>query len=283
MKVTYTFTVLRYVHDVTTGEFANVGVALYSPEAKYVGAICTPRYGRVNRMFLDIDPSHFKSLMRYIQSRFEEYGERLQTELLFDSLPKTVIEIARGILPSDDSSLQWSDPGNGVTEDPAMMLETLFVRMVQRYEEKHRPPSREDEDIWKEFKSQLERRRVLAHLRPKRIVAKDYDYEFDHARQNNIWHMYEPVSLDLLEPDSILDKANRWLGRVTILKDAKEEFKLYMLLGEPRDEKLKSVFVKAKNILNKMPGQKAFILEHEAEKFSEELASEIQRHEDDGI
>ncbi len=54
MKTTYTFTVLRYVHDITTGEFANVGVALFAPEAKYLGAICTPRYGRLTRIFLDI-------------------------------------------------------------------------------------------------------------------------------------------------------------------------------------------------------------------------------------
>ena len=103
MKVTYTFTVFALgVHDITTGEFANVGVALYSPEAKYVGAICTPRYGRVSRMFLDFDSVHFRSLMRYIQSRFEERAERLPRELPFESAPRTVMEIARSILPSDD-------------------------------------------------------------------------------------------------------------------------------------------------------------------------------------
>jgi hypothetical protein len=133
--------------------------------------------------------------MRYIQTRFEEHRERLPRELPFESQPKTIMEIARGILPLDDSSLQWSDPGGGLTEDPAKMLETLYVRMVQRYEEKHRAPSREDDDIWKEFRAELERRRVLAHLRSKRIVAKDYDYEFDHARRNDLWHMYEPFGI----------------------------------------------------------------------------------------
>ena len=58
--------------------------------------------------------------------------------------------------------------------------------MVQRYEEKHIRPSREDEDIWKQFKKELETRRVLVHLRSKQIVAKDDHYEFEHARQNEI-------------------------------------------------------------------------------------------------
>ena len=33
MKTTFTYTVLRYVHDIATGEFVNMGVALDAPEA----------------------------------------------------------------------------------------------------------------------------------------------------------------------------------------------------------------------------------------------------------
>ena len=53
MKTTFTYAILRYVHDIATGEFVNMGVALYAPEAKYVSAICSPRYGRLSKMFLD--------------------------------------------------------------------------------------------------------------------------------------------------------------------------------------------------------------------------------------
>ena len=31
MKIPYSFSVLRYIHDVVTGEFANVGVVLFAP------------------------------------------------------------------------------------------------------------------------------------------------------------------------------------------------------------------------------------------------------------
>jgi len=279
MKTTYTFTVLRYVHDITTGEFANVGVALYAPEAKYLSAICTPRYGRLSRIFLDINGDHFRSLTRFIQARFEEQAEKLRGELPLEGRPKSVMEIAQAILPPDDSSLQWSDPGGGICEDPSKTLEALYVRMVQRYEERQQLPSREDEEIWKEFKKELESRHVVAHLQAKRIVAKDYDYEFQHARQNEVWHMYEPVSLDLIQAESILDKANRWLGRIVSLKDSPDKFSLHMLLGEPRDEKLKGTYVKAQNILHKMPVEHEFIKEHEAAQFSSKLAEEIAKHE----
>ena len=46
MKTHFTFTVLRYIHDPVSGEFANVGVVLYAPELRFLDAICTPD-GRV--------------------------------------------------------------------------------------------------------------------------------------------------------------------------------------------------------------------------------------------
>ena len=38
MIIAYSFVTLRYVHDVVTGEFANVGVVLYAPDARLLEA-----------------------------------------------------------------------------------------------------------------------------------------------------------------------------------------------------------------------------------------------------
>jgi Protein of unknown function (DUF3037) len=151
MKTTFTYTVLRYVHDIATGEFVNMGVVLYAPEARYVSALCNPRYGRLSKMF---------------------------------------------------------------------------------------------GDAWK----------------------------------NGLWNLYQPVSMDLQDADTILDKANRWLGRATNLKDSTEDFRLWMLIGEPKVDKLRPAYAKALNILNKMPVDKDLVTEAEAAKFSEELAGEIAKY-----
>jgi hypothetical protein len=278
MKTTFTYTVLRYVHDIATGEFVNMGVALYAPEAKYISAICNPRYGRLSKMFLDVNGDHLRSVMRYIQARFEEHAAKFSSELPLAEKPKSIMEIAHGILPRDDSALQWSEPNGGITEDPAATLDQLYVRLVEKYEQRAQLPSRQDDDVWKLFRKELESKQVLSRMQPKRIIAKDYDHEFDHAWRNGSWNLYQPVSMDLLDSDSILDKANRWLGRATNLKDSTEEFHLWMLIGEPRIEKLRPAYAKALNILNKMPVQKDFISEQEANKFSSELATEMAKH-----
>lgn len=278
MKTTFTFTVLRYVHDVATGEFVNMGVALYAPEANYVSAICNPRYTRLNRVFLNVNGDQIRSLMRYLQARFEEFGVKLNSELPLEGRPKSIVEIAAGILPPDDSALQWSEPGGGVSEDPAATLEQLFTRFVERYEQKPPSISRTEAEVWRVYKHELEQTQVLARLQTKRIVAKDDEYEFEHAWRNGLWRLYEPISFDLVESDSLVEKANRWLGRAMNLREAPEDFQLFVLLGEPQLEKLKQPFTRALNILNKMPVKKEFVREEEAAKFSRDLAREIQQH-----
>jgi len=280
MKTTFTYTVLRYVHDIATGEFVNMGVALYAPEAKYISAICNQRYGRLSKMFLDVNGDHLRSVMRYIQARFEEHAAKFNNELRLTETPKSIMEIAYGILPRDDSALQWSEPNGGITEDPATTLDQLYARLVEKYEQRTQLPSRQDDDVWKVFRKELESKQVLSRMQPKRIIAKDYDYEFEHAWRNGTWNVYQAVSLDLLDAENILDKANRWLGRATNLKDSPEDFHLWMLIGEPRNEKLRPAYAKALNILHKMPAKNNLVPEGEAGRFSGELAAVMAKVSD---
>ncbi|MGH9799255.1 MAG: DUF3037 domain-containing protein, partial [Blastocatellia bacterium] len=131
----YTYTVLRYMHDITTGEFVNVGVALYAPDARYAGALCRPTYGRLTKVFPGTNGEYFKSLMRHIQTRFENLGEQIATQLPLNQ-GDSVLDLAKTILPNDDSSLQWSPMGGGRTANPSQTLEQLFERMVMAYDDR---------------------------------------------------------------------------------------------------------------------------------------------------
>ena len=279
MKTPYSFSVLRYIHDVVTSEFINVGVVLYAPKVRFLSAICTSRYGRLTRMFSNVNGDHFRQVLRYIQARLEEEGERLASELPFNKLPLGVLEFTTKILPVDDSSLQFSPEGYGITENLQETLEKLYNRYVEQYYDRPERHSRSDEDIWKVFKKSLEEKRILSNLKPHQIVGNNYDYEFKYCWQNQKWHIHEPVSFDLIEPASVTDKANGWLGRIMSLNDGGESFKLNILLGAPQDERLKPAFVKAQNIMNRMPCEHEFINEDEAEDFAENLRKEIEEHE----
>jgi len=279
MKTAYTYTLLRYVHDVASGEFANVGVVVYAPEARYAGALCRDTYGRLSKMFPGLNGEGFKSLMRYIAAQIDAAGARMQGEFPFDTLPADAGALARSVLPHDDSSLQWGPVGGGLCDDPAEKLQDLFARYVMRYDEKEQVRTRTDEEVWSRFKRALDERHVTSRLQPKKIVVSDDEVEFTRAYKNEQWHCIEPVSLDLARPESIKDKAHQWLGQITSIKDAGERFSVYFLVGAPQSTTLRDSYANALRILAKVPVQYRIIPEEEAGKFAAWLGKVVEEHE----
>lgn len=137
IRYAYTYSVLRYVHDITAGEFVNVGVALHAPKTRYAGALCRSTFGRLSRVFPGMDGNSFKRTMSHIQSRFEQLGAGLGNEPPL-CIVETVLDLAHTVLPPDDSALQWAPMGGGLTSNPAHELEKLYERMVMQYETSRR-------------------------------------------------------------------------------------------------------------------------------------------------
>lgn len=278
MKSPYHFSVLRYVYDPVTLEFVNVGIALYAPRHAFVRALCTVHYSRISKMFERIDGATFRSTVRYIEHKVSVLNQEMAKGLLFENEQGTLDAILNRILPPDDSALKFVAGGVGITEKPDETLTKLFERYVSRYEAPSETSRRDDEDVWRVFREPLERKSLIPHLVPKKITAANYEYEFQRSWKNGVWHVYEPVSFDLVDGSSILEKANKWLGRATSLLDSAEAFKLFLLVGEPSDPGLRETFKKAHNILAKIPLRPELIAERDAEEFAEEVHAEFQAH-----
>ncbi len=275
MKTAYSFVTLRYVHDVVTGEFANVGVVLYAPAERYLEARFTSSYERLNALFVKIDHANYRNLIRYLGNRFVELAAEVRGGLNLAPV-QGIDELVRRVLPPDDSSLQWSAMSGGFSADVGETVGQLYARMIERYTRSGEVASRNDDDIAKPFKARLQK--AAEKLHEKRIVAKDYEYDFHYAWQNSIWHLYEPVSFDLMDRGSIVEKANRWLGRGVALNDSKERFKIHFLLGEPKQPGTEKAFVNAKHLLAKIPGETELVSEGDVDAFADSVAADIANH-----
>ena len=275
----YTYTVLRYVHDTSTGEFANVGVVISAPSAKFADAILRPTYGRLSKMFPGMDGEHFRQVIRHLQSRFEEIASQVREEMDLGQKPTNAQELAFSVIAPDDSSFQWSAMGSGLAADLPVTLESIYQKMVERYDDRQKTESRSDELVWKSFKKRLEERKVLSRLHPKTISVQDDEVTFSHAWKNHQWHCMETLSFDLMQPQSIREKAHSWLGKMTSIKDAMEKFRVCYLVGEPQLEGSRRAFEQALNVLHKTPVEHEIIREHEAESFAAEVAKEIAAHD----
>jgi hypothetical protein len=282
-KHPYTYTVLRYVHDTSTGEFANVGVVISAPSAKFADAILRPTYGRLSKMFPGMDGEHFRQVIRHLQSRFEEIASQVREEMDLGQKPTNAQELAFSVIAPDDSSFQWSAMGSGLTADLPVTLESIYQKMVERYDDRQKTESRSDELVWKSFKKRLEERKVLSRLHPKTISVQDDEVTFSHAWKNHQWHCMETLSFDLMQPQSIREKAHSWLGKMTSIKDATEKFRVCYLVGEPQLEGSRRAFEQALNVLHKTPVEHEIIREHEAESFAAEVAKEIAAHDSESV
>lgn len=282
MKTTYTYTVLRYMHDPSTGEFINVAAALYAPEARFAGAICRATYDRLSGMFPGLDGSAFRSIMIFVRSQFEDSNKKLQEEELFAAAkPKSVMELAYAALPHDDASFRWSEPAGGITDDPAGALQKIFARMVSRYDAKPYAGGRDDNDVRQRLGQEFQRREALRYLRPKTITAPHEEMSFPYAHKNGIWSCLDGISLDLDRPEAIRNKARRWLGLTLALKNSSEDFKLYLLVGEPSRpdaEQLKAV-QRAIGLLEEIPVPHRIVREGEIRRFTEEFSDEVEAYE----
>ena len=273
----FKFLTLRYLHDAITGEFANLGVVVYVP-GEFLGARFNSRTSRLRAIFGQVEKSHLKSLLGYLDRRFQGLAAEVPQSLI--QRHTNLRDLASSILPTDDSAVQWSPVQSGLTRNPVEELDRLFARLVTHYEQAGKSKHRTDQDVWRVFSAPLKEKRVLEKLTEKKLVAKDFEHTFEHAWKNGVWNLFEPLAFDYEDASSIQEKAGRWLGRGVALSDAVEPHKFWFLVGEPESDKLKRATGKALNLLGKIgPGKVEIVREHEREAFSEKMAAELQAHE----
>lgn len=281
MKTTYTYAILRYVHDPSTAEFVNVGVVLYAPEAHFAGAICRTNFERLSGMFPDFDGLAFRSLMRFVQSEFRRINEEWQQTDLLRQAPKSVMTLAHSVLPPSDNSYRWSEPAGGTTDYPEGALQKIFARMVSHYDEPREEGGRSDADVRSQLEQAFAQRGVRKFMHPKVIEAPNEQWPFPLAYKNGLWNCVDGISFDLTQPESIKNKARRWLGLAVALSKSPEAFQLNLIVAEPNhpDRSQAKAIQQAFGLLEEMPGTHRLIREDGIREFSEHLAHEIKAHE----
>ena len=122
----FQYTVLRVVPDVERGERINVGVILYSPERKFLGARVAVNTERLRAIAPDLD-----------LEAVERHLERLVAIADGDANAGPIARLPQserfGALSAPSSTIvQPSEVHTGVCEDGANELDDLFGRLVER-------------------------------------------------------------------------------------------------------------------------------------------------------
>ncbi|QOD84837.1 DUF3037 domain-containing protein [Chromobacterium haemolyticum] len=279
-RTQYSYSVLRYVHDIKTGEFVNVGVVVYAPEDRFIKALFRSSFSRVTGLFPSVYASNLRKLVSQVKYRFDEISDQTGCGLAFSQQEK-LEEILRQVVIDDDSSLKWSDISYGISSNIESMPFNLFNSLVVKYDTKTHHQGKSDDDIWRCIKRDLKSRKIEDYFREKTVKSHGDDdgLLFKHAWKNGKWHFLEPISFDLSAKESIRDKAYKHFGQYVSVADAKEKFKIYLLVGKPSNDQLNEAFDSAVSLLKKLPIENEVIFDDQFGKLAQVLADQVKSHE----
>jgi len=280
MNTRFSFSILRYIHDVISGEFVNIGVVVYAPDREYLECKINTKYSRVSSSFYGFDSAAYRSYTAKLQDRINRHGAELETGWLFPQ--DKLDELLRHYLPVDDSAYQFGPIRCGITDDPSEELHSQFDRFVTRYVKPDNPESRNDEAVWTAFKHSFPDKGLLTRLKTFTVVAPLEEHVFEHAWKNERWHFAEPISLDLQDTNSILGKAERWLGRLNVLKEAEDvKFKVHFLVGLPASPELLEHAKRAEQILQRAGDTVEIVSENDTARLVNEIRNDLAEEHND--
>ena len=121
----FQYTILRVVPDVERGERLNVGVVVYSPELKFIGARVHVDPERLKAVAPQVNPAeldrHLRALVKVADG--ESDGGPIA------ALPPS--ERFGALSAPSSTMVQPSEVHTGVCEDGAKVLDELFERLIR--------------------------------------------------------------------------------------------------------------------------------------------------------
>lgn len=276
-KFGYTYCLVKYVHNPAAGEMLNIGVILFSEEAKQIIGKFEIHFDRLSSAFANFDGDHYRFIIRNLEHSIFQLNDRFKPSL-FQREFKDIKDIFRTLVPDLGLSIQFGNVLAGITNDLEDESEHIFYRLITSQTPQKEKKSRSDEEVWTVFNRPLAQKQVTKYLKPKHFTSNEYDLKFEHTFKNEKHHILDPVTMDYAQTESIQNRAIKILGQATTLEGNSEIGKLYLLLGVPKNPSHKNAYIKAKNLLNKIPIDKEIIEENDAEDFAKEITSYMKEH-----
>ena len=191
-KTPFQFAVLRYIHDSFTGEFLNVGVAFYCQEPAFFKVRLLPKYGRITAAFPATDGEFYRGYISSLQTKFDKMADK---QVTFEPwLPNSIEELLNGVLPPDDSSIQFGEVQGGMADDLDATFEAVYKRLVETHLPREESETRNEAEVWSIFNKLLREQHVTRYLQTAIIRTDKQDFEFEHAWKNGHWKALEPLS-----------------------------------------------------------------------------------------
>ena len=133
--ISYQYQILRYRHDVATGEFADIGLVFYEPVGKTLLVETVKDYHRLSMFFGSVPGADLLRLLGNIKTDLKKTAARSQQDSNHTDV-KSITDMTASVLPDDDNALFFSEVFTGWHFDAESAFQDLHERLLLSYTEK---------------------------------------------------------------------------------------------------------------------------------------------------
>lgn len=129
---TYQYQLLRYQHDVATGEFAHVGLVYFDAKTSFLRTRMIKNYERIALFFGAIDGEHLMRTLHGLENEFNRLAKSLNKDSTFRQF-SSVKELTSSVLPPNDNALSFSPIFKGIDFDHNNSFNDLYYNLIGKY------------------------------------------------------------------------------------------------------------------------------------------------------
>lgn len=219
MNIACHYAIARFAPFIETGEFANVGLVMFSPAARFFGfKLLGNRFARVTNFFEGLETKIFKASMHGLRDELERISTLLKQP---GALTKEARNTIWGeLIKPRETMMRFSEPRIALAADCQAKLHELYDYYVGH------------NFATKEYQEKLLDRAVTGWLRtaglqnkfhPARIGNDDYHahFPFVSGSEERPERIIKPLNLNYVDAARIMDHGGQWLYRIDALKKRK--------------------------------------------------------------
>lgn len=215
------YALLRFRPFVETGEFANVGIVMMAPEARFFGFRLLKRYGRITQFFHQLDRKVYLEGRELFKEELDRFTGELRRLALDGRKTQPDILLARNLFTElvrpREAMLQFAEQRVVLADNPKEKLVQLFDHYIER------------NFVTKEYKERLLESTVRKLLfrgqmgtqyRPEKIGTPDFavNFPFVLMADGKAQRIIKPLYLAQGDTTKILNHGGQWVDKVRRLR-----------------------------------------------------------------
>lgn len=130
------YALLRFRPFIETGEFANVGIVLIAPEARFFGFRLLKRYGRITQFFHQLDRKIYLEGRELFKEELDRFAGKLRRLALDGRKTQPDLPLAQNLFAElvrpREAMLQFAEQRLVLANNPNEKLEQLFDHYIER-------------------------------------------------------------------------------------------------------------------------------------------------------